>query len=126
MGEVRTSQEKSIMQEISRLNQEEFKNKYKIKRMVDDVRSSQNGSRTKGLNDALSRVEIDNNMEVSDIREMMSRNKEKIREQMEIDYKIEREMINLQECGSDEENPKYKQIQKRIKMLRKSKDQSEG
>jgi hypothetical protein len=34
-------------------------------------------------------------MEVSDIRELMSRNKEKIREQMEIDYKIEREMINL-------------------------------
>ena len=44
---------------------------------------------------------------------------------MEIDYKIEREKINLEEFGSDQESPKYKQIQKRIQILKKSRDEKE-
>lgn len=103
-----TSKEKIIMHQINKIDKEETKNDYKIKRMVEDVRSSHNGSRTQGLNNALNEVKMDNETGMKQIREMMQKNKEKIREQMEIDYKIEREIINLEEC--DKKNPKYKQI----------------
>ena len=41
-----TFKEKTIINQINKLDLEESKNQYKIKRMVDDVRSSHNGSRT--------------------------------------------------------------------------------
>ena len=54
---------------------------------------------------------------MKEIREVFNRNKERIRGQMDIDYKLEREKIDLKEQGSDDENPKSIKIKKRLALL---------
>ena len=44
---------------------------------------------------------------------------------MEIDYKIEREILNLEECGLDKYSSKYKQIEKKIQVLKRSREEVE-
>ena len=54
--------------------------------MVDEVRSTQNGSRTKNLNLIMNDIQKENEQEMERIHSILNKNKKKIRGQMKSDY----------------------------------------
>ena len=57
--------------------------------MVDEVRSTQNGSRTKNINLIINDIQKENEQEMERIHSILSKNKKKIRGQMKSDYQQE-------------------------------------
>ena len=65
--------------------------------MVDEVRSTQNGSRTKNINLIINDIQKENEQEMERIHSILNKNKQKIRGQMKSDYQQEMQNVELQE-----------------------------